>query len=287
MKKSTLLAAAAASVALFAAVGCGCGPQSSRDDAPATRVVYVAAPAPTYTQTAPAYGSAPHASVPDPDPDVDAYGGAAAPNAAPDGYVVVTPSPAGRTVYAQPSRGGSREPFYLIVGIDTSLSARHMLSSYGAVLRKLAVRMNVPGDQLSVLRIDNESREVSGPRPPRGSFTFMRELAATARPAPSLPGTYHAIFMDRAARLTRNSELPVVILLLTDGVNDDLSSAAMNAMRRTATDLASMPQFRRVIWAGVEPGWRERIRDEMERQVGPGRLSFESLSGVTFEAVLP
>ncbi len=197
----------------------------------------------------------------------------------------VTASATGSASSVVSATATAREPYYLIVGIDTSTSARHMLSAYGAALRKLAVGMKVPGDQMSVLRIDNESREVSGPRPPRGSLSFMKELASTARPLPSQAGTYHAVFMDRATRLARDSALPVVILLLTDGVNDDMSAAAGNQMRRTANTLAEMPQFRRVIWAGVNPGWRERIRDEMQAQIGSDRLQFESLSAIRPEVV--
>jgi Mg-chelatase subunit ChlD len=180
-----------------------------------------------------------------------------------------------------------RSPFLLIVGIDTSVSARHNLNSYAAVLRRLAVRMNRPGDQMSILRFDNESREVSGPRPPRGSLSFMKELAKTAKPLPDQPGTYHAVFMQRAARLAEGSALPVVLLLLTDGVNDDLSNEAMAAMKTTAKTLAANPSFVRCIWAGVAPGWRERVRAEMQQPLGRERLAFESLDAVQMQVVQP
>lgn len=193
-------------------------------------------------------------------------------------------SPAPMTLASAPVE---RDPFYLIVGIDASTSARHTLPAYGAALRKLATRMNRPGDQMSILRIDNESREVSGPRPPRGSMTFMKELSKTAKPLPSQPGTYHAIFMGRAASLAKGSRLPVVILLLTDGVNDDFSQEAMRSMKNSAKALAANPQFVRCIWAGVIPGWRERIRYEMEGTLGRDGLAFESLHAVSMEVVRP
>lgn len=140
---------------------------------------------------------------------------------------------------------------------------------------------------MSILRIDNESREVSGPRPPRGSMTFIKELSQTAKPLPSQPGTYHAVFMGRAAALARGSRLPVVILLLTDGVNDDFSQEAMRSMKGHAKTLAANPQFIRCIWAGVVPGWRERIRGEMEDSLGRDRLTFESLPAIRMEVVQP
>lgn len=197
-----------------------------------------------------------------------------------------SPAPTGvDSAAAMPA--GSRDAFYLIAGVDASTSARNSLPAYGSVLRKLAARMTAPGDQMSVLRIDNECREVSGPRPPRGSLNFLKELARTARPLPSQNGTYHAVFMDRAASLAEGSSLPVVILLLTDGVNDDFSPEAISSMRASATRLAGNPGFSRVIWAGVNPGWRERIRSEMQTEVGSDRLGFESLADIRMEVVQP
>lgn len=198
-----------------------------------------------------------------------------------------SPSAPAAAPMALASAPQQRDPFYLIVGIDASTSARHSLPSYGAALRRLATRMTRPGDQMSILRIDNESREVSGPRPPRGSMTFMKELSQTAKPLPSQPGTYHAVFMGRAASLARGSRLPVVILLLTDGVNDDFSQEAMRSMKSHAKDLSTNPQFVRCIWAGVVPGWRERIRGEMEGSLGRDRLTFESLPAIRMEVVQP
>ncbi len=140
---------------------------------------------------------------------------------------------------------------------------------------------------MSVLRIDNECREVSGPRPPKGSLNFLKELARTARPLPSQAGTFHSIFMERAAGLAEGSNLPVVILLLTDGVNDDFSPEAIALMKSSSARLAKIPDLSSVIWAGVNPGWRERIRAEMQPSIGSEKLAFESLADIKMEIVQP
>jgi hypothetical protein len=192
----------------------------------------------------------------------------------------------GRGASANSAASSNRQPFYLISGVDTSASARTQLPEFVKVIKNLGPEMDCPGDMLTVFRIDNESREIFGPRPPLSGRRFMENLVVAAKPGASAPGTYHVAFMERAMLLASTSKLPVVILLLTDGQNDDLSESAIKKMQILASQLGKMSQVKAVIWGGVRTGWRERIRFEMQKALGD-RLRFENLEDLEIGMVRP
>lgn len=158
--------------------------------------------------------------------------------------------------------GAPRPASTTIVGIDTSGSAQRFLGAYATTTGALATMARPDKDRLYVYSFDRQARELYGPEPPFQTEEFAVKLVERLETAAGL-GTHPAAFFEAAVRRAEESDLPITILCLTDGGNDDLSRRAVESLRTSAKSLSENPKVRTVAFAGVVPGQREAIRNAM------------------------
>jgi hypothetical protein len=174
-----------------------------------------------------------------------------------------------------------RQPLAVVVGIDTSGSAKRFLAAYAAVTAQIAGVLEPGLDELTVFRFDYEAREIYGTEPPMSLESFSGKLVQDLSGESPRRGTKPAEFFRRAADAADRTQLPVRIVFLGDGGNDDLSADGAHELRRAARRLGDNPRVLSVTVSGAVPGMREGIRSHMS-PLGD-KLRFVELDAVAVE----
>jgi hypothetical protein len=158
----------------------------------------------------------------------------------------------------------NRPPLSLVVGIDTSGSARPYLAAYVAGTKQVAMGIQPKsGDRLTVYRFDRVPSEIyDGPRP-----TSLEHLAShvigQVAPEASRSGTLPSELIDRIVKKAKSEPNgpPIIVVVFTDGGNDDLSGNAAKRAQDVALEVAESPRIQKVVFAGLATGLRESVRD--------------------------
>ena len=150
------------------------------------------------------------------------------------------------------SAGPDAPPQTVVVGIDTSGSARPLLAAFVASTKLVAAKLHPRGkDLLTVYRFDSQAHELySGPRPislEHLQDILLREVAPSADRLGTLPTKF---LQQAAAQLLENPQgPPATVFVLTDGGNDDLSGSANQAAKAVALEIAEHPRIEKVVFA--------------------------------------
>lgn len=151
---------------------------------------------------------------------------------------------------------GSRtqEParLHCFVGLDASQSARAHLGGYTLLSGQIASRLNSEKDTLTLFRLDDQATAFSD-KPATGSMeATLTAIAENVQQVSPRHGTFPAKFWAEIVNRAAQSEDNVVVILFTDGDNDDQRAASEKAIRATAKQLAGNPRVKEVIVCGVE-----------------------------------
>lgn len=157
-------------------------------------------------------------------------------------------------------RAGAGDHVY--AGFDTSGSMRPRLAASAATGARLARRLDPGRDRLTLYRVDRDTEELrDGPAPDSGAALQQQVVTELARPA-AQSGTFPARFWAEVARRVRADRRPAVVVLFSDGDNDDGRPDATRAIHAAAADLAADADVRLVAVCGVSPRNRAALRDE-------------------------
>lgn len=153
-------------------------------------------------------------------------------------------------------------PLRVFAGIDTSVGARAHLAGYALVVSEAAEVLRPGLDTLTLYRVDRRTAEFSD-RPAAGDAeATLAAIADEVRHPPAgprtLPEGFWATVQKRAAS---GSEGNVVIVLASDGDNDNQSAASKRALRAAGSALARNPRVRAVVLCGVSSANRAYLRD--------------------------
>jgi hypothetical protein len=158
---------------------------------------------------------------------------------------------------------------HVFFGIDASRGARRHLGGYAVTAANVAEVLHPGEDALTLFRMDRETREFSDGDGACGSAeatmaTIQREVKAVSPADGTLPEKFWRTVAARAADATASHE-DVVIVLASDGDNDDQRAASKQAIRAAAVSLARNLHVRAVILCGVEASNRAYLRDCFDR----------------------
>lgn len=154
-------------------------------------------------------------------------------------------------------------PVNVYVAIDTSGSARPDLASYIATTSMVAQKLDPSRDRLTLYRFDHLAAEVYDGQRPKLLEAFeiklANELAREADRKGTLPAKALKAIADAVVRSPH--PIPKVVILLTDGGNDDLRATSIHSSHQAAQRLADDASVLKVIIAGVRTGMRESVRN--------------------------
>ena len=148
--------------------------------------------------------------------------------------------------------GGKVTPVHCYIGLDASQSARPHLGGYTLLSGQLSGRLNAGVDALTLYRLDDHVTEFSD-QPASGSLaTTLTAIARNVQQVSPGRGTFPAKYWEEVAARAEQAPADVVILLFTDGDNDDQRAASTKSIRVAAERLAQNPRVKQVILCGVE-----------------------------------
>lgn len=152
----------------------------------------------------------------------------------------------------------ARPAVHVFAGVDRSLSAEPQLGAYAHCLADLATSLE-DHDRLTLYRFDYNPYEFYDGPVPADIEHFKATLLQALRPAPPRRGTRPALFFKAVAdRLDREGGEALVVML-SDGGNDDRSSDPM--YRQAVQRLAERPGVRGMAVLGTLPAQRQELRD--------------------------
>jgi len=175
----------------------------------------------------------------------------------------------------------ARPPVHVFVGVDRSLSAEPQLGQYAHVLADLAASLEEQ-DQLTLYRFDYKCQEFYDDHPPNDIEHFKGMLIDTLRPAPTRRGTRQALFYETVSDRLQKSPMSAVVVVLTDGGNDDANTLAL--YRKHARQLAENDSLKRLVVMGALPAQRQELRDVLD-PLGP-RLELYGPQDIGVERLL-
>jgi hypothetical protein len=150
---------------------------------------------------------------------------------------------------------GCRQPAPkgLMVGVDASLSARRDLGAYGMFVMALSQQLEPGVDRLTLYRVERKTEEFRDSLFDGDTEALLRSIRQAVKPLPQRTWTLPAAFWQEVATRARTTKQPLAICLLSDGDNDDFTTASEQVMRAAANSLAACPQVRSVTIAGARP----------------------------------
>jgi hypothetical protein len=126
------------------------------------------------------------------------------------------------------------------------------------------VRRFEPGrDRVTLYRLDRSAAEFYDAAAPASLERLQDLLVRELEDRPARSGTRPAEFWQAAADRADRARSPLVVLLLTDGGNDDRTPDGLAALREAVERLARNPRVRRVCVWGVLPGQRAEVRADL------------------------
>lgn len=172
---------------------------------------------------------------------------------------------------------------HVYAGLDASGSARKHLGNYVIVTKGVTEQLLPERDWLTLFRVDNETREFMD-EPCSGDTeqnfkTLVEEVRTQSKQSRTLPAKFWETVLERVSTDTR----PSLILLFSDGDNDDLRPASWKAIRQYATQLAACRHVKAVVFCGATKENWAKIRAAFA-PLGP-RLHLKSPNQLTEEAV--
>jgi hypothetical protein len=164
--------------------------------------------------------------------------------------------------------GCSRTPgplsrVHAYVGIDTSSGTRPRLAAFAALAARLAGgRLEPDRDQLTLLTVCDTTREFSDGPAPESQTVIQQTIVRAVQTPPAHRGTRPALFWSEVARrVDAETASRVVVVLLSDGDNDDMTPDSRAAIRAAAKRLAASDHVAAVAVIGVNPENRACLRD--------------------------
>jgi hypothetical protein len=154
-------------------------------------------------------------------------------------------------------------PAHLLIGWDASKSARKWLPAYVRAGARLVRRFEPDYDWVTMYRVDSETTEFFDEPPPGSILTVQNLLTSELADPPAKDGTSPWRFWKAVAERAAAIQRPVLIVLLTDGENDDQTKAGQHELRFAIARLAGNKNVRRVCVWGVERTSREALRREL------------------------
>lgn len=152
---------------------------------------------------------------------------------------------------------------HVIVGVDASVSARPDLGRYGAFVTALSQQLTPDHDTLTLFRVERQTQEFRDGLFDGDVEGLLRSLKEAIQPLPGSSCTLPATFWREVTKRVAQQKQSVVIVLLTDGDNDDLRPDSDAAIREAATRLAALPQVRSVLIGGARRENWQRIRTSL------------------------
>jgi hypothetical protein len=157
----------------------------------------------------------------------------------------------GRTPGGAPTHSAPPARLHCYLGLDASQSARPHLGRYTLLSGQIASRLNADTDRLTLFRLDDHVTEFSD-KPATGSMeATLTAITQNVQQVSPGHGTFPAKFWEEIAQRAAQSE-DAVVILFTDGDNDDQRAASEKAIRSAAARLAKNPHVKAVILCGVE-----------------------------------
>ncbi len=157
-------------------------------------------------------------------------------------------------------------PVELIVGIDTSGSARDALGSWAYLTTRVSSRLDAGRDRLTLFRVAYETEEFCCERL-EGEARIRERVLGAVSTGSSRAGTRPALFWRAAlaeAERARSSSRRCVVMLLSDGQNDDMTEASACDIAESGRRLAAMPNVAMVSVRGAKPETFAALRRAFE-----------------------
>jgi hypothetical protein len=164
-------------------------------------------------------------------------------------------------------------PLRVFTGIDASESARKGLGAYVLLTTQMANRLTPNRDHLTLYRVDHDVQEFSD-KPVAGgtdalTTAIVREVQQVTPTRNTLPAKFWGNVAARAeAQVHTERDTHIVVVLFTDGDNDDQTAGSKAALKEAARRLGALPQVSAVIIAGVERRSRAYLRDCFDAPLG-------------------
>lgn len=177
------------------------------------------------------------------------------------------------------------KPMHLMLGIDASGGARPRLGDYILVTKVMAEQLTAGEDKLTLYRVDNNAKEFSDQPYDGNAENLFQTLKHEIKDKPLQNGTYPAKFWTNTADRASQSKVPVLVVLLSDGDNDDMRPEVVREMKAAAQRLADCPQVRGVTLCGASPTNWQSLRETF-KPLG-ARLTLLSPTEMAADKVTP
>jgi hypothetical protein len=160
-----------------------------------------------------------------------------------------------------PSRSHAR-PIHAYVGIDTSAGTRSRLGAFAALAARLGSGRLEPGrDHLTLFTICDSTREFSDGPAPESQPVLEQTIVQAVKIPPAHSATLPALFWSEVARrVSADATSRVIIVLLSDGDNDEITAESRSAIQAAGRRLAACANVVSVAVIGVNPENRAYLR---------------------------
>ena len=150
--------------------------------------------------------------------------------------------------------------FDALVGIDISASNRKNLPGSVVSVSRFGSSLG-PCDQLALYRVSSVAEEFYSGPPPSSRQKLQELIIAQVREVPRRRGTFPVKFWEEAALRSAGNGRPVLVLLYSDGENDDMSNESRVSLKHVARRLAANTRVRFVGVVAASPKTRRSLRD--------------------------
>jgi hypothetical protein len=177
------------------------------------------------------------------------------------------------------------------IGLDASGSARTHLGGYTLLSGQIAARLTADTDILTLFRLDDQVTEFSN-KPASGSMeTTLTAITQNVQQLSPGRGTFPAKYWEETADRAEQSRDNSVILLFSDGDNDDQRASSAKAIRAAIARLAKNPRVKEVIVCGVErrnyaslQSYLAPLGEDRFHLLNPTEMEIDTLAGYLREA---
>jgi hypothetical protein len=160
--------------------------------------------------------------------------------------------------------GAPRHAMDAIIGLDTSDSARKDFKGGALVAASVAERLRAGRDGLRLFRVDHDCREIGTGKTLGDSEATLALIGSEMKSRSKQHGTLPERFWEQVAAQVGAAKTgrPLVIVLATDGDNDDLRPESRRKISGYIARLAASSRVRGVVLYGVRPSNMEAIRQQ-------------------------
>ena len=160
-----------------------------------------------------------------------------------------------------PNGCGHIKPIHVYAGIDLSGSARKDIGSYVLLTKSASEQLQSGQDHTTLNRDDIATHEFSDGLYDGNVEQTVKTVVAEVKSAPSKGGTFPALFWQQVTSRVENDSAPTVILLMSDGDNDDMRAEATQQMRDASERLSRCKQVRAVVFCGANKENWDQLRE--------------------------